>query len=180
MKHKLFVPSFKNLSIKTFEKRGNMSGYEVYEPNHHDYIEVVNIGEDKSDSEVTIFFRPNKSFQLVQYRISPRDNSFQYATLYCVLLVAPLGFKIVNAYLVSEKQRTTHGRDYTMLNIVSSKENRFVDRRYKNGGAWLIPLLTLPFCFERNFENDLVIFLILLFRVPFREPRRILAEKGPS
>lgn len=79
-----------------------MSGYEVYEPNHHDYIEVVNIGEDKSDSEVTIFYRPNKSFQLVQYRISPRDN--------CVLLVAPLGFKIVNAYLVSEKQRTRHGR----------------------------------------------------------------------
>ncbi|CAH3158589.1 unnamed protein product [Porites lobata] len=84
-----------------------MSGYEVYEPNHHDYIEVVNIGEDKSDSEVTIFYRPNKRF------------------------------KIVNAYLVSEKQRTRHGRDYTMLNIVSSKENRFVVRRYKNGGYHL-------------------------------------------
>ena len=56
-----------NLSIKIFEKRGNMSGYEVYEPSHNDYVEVVNTGEDKSDSEVTIFYRPNKGLHLVQY-----------------------------------------------------------------------------------------------------------------
>ncbi|CAH3024518.1 unnamed protein product [Porites evermanni] len=84
-----------------------MSGHEVYEASQNDYIEVVNIGEDNSDSEVTIFYRPNK------------------------------GFKIVNAYLVSEKQRTRHGRDYTMLNIVSSKANRFVVRRYDDGEYYL-------------------------------------------
>ena len=44
-----------------------MSGYEVYEPSHNDYVEVVNTGEDKSDSEVTIFYRPNKGLHLVQY-----------------------------------------------------------------------------------------------------------------
>ena len=109
-----------------------MSGYEVYEPSHNDYIEVVNIGEGNSDSEVTIFYRPNKGLHLVQY--SPRDSNFQYAILYRVFLVALLGFKIVNAYLVSEKQKTRHGRDYTMLNIVSSKANRFVVRRYDDGG----------------------------------------------
>ena len=81
-KYKLFAPSFKNLSIKIFEKRGNMSGYEVYEPSHNDYIEVVNIGEDNSDSEVTIFYRPNKGLHLVQY--SPRDSNFQYAILPCI------------------------------------------------------------------------------------------------
>ena len=37
-----------------------MSGHEVYEASQNDYIEVVNIGEDNSDSEVTIFYRPNK------------------------------------------------------------------------------------------------------------------------
>lgn len=46
-----------------------MSGHEVYEPNHQDYVEVVNIGEDKSDSEVTIFYRPNKGLHFVQYYI---------------------------------------------------------------------------------------------------------------
>ena len=66
-KHKPFAPSFKNLSIKIFEKRGNMSGYEVYDPSHNDYIEVLNIGEDNSDSEVTIFYRPNKGLHLVQF-----------------------------------------------------------------------------------------------------------------
>lgn len=41
-----------------------MSGHEVYEASQNDYIEVVNIGEDNSVSEVTIFYRPNKEYYL--------------------------------------------------------------------------------------------------------------------
>lgn len=36
-----------------------MSGYEVYEPSHNDYIEVLNIGEDNSFA--------NKGLHLVQF-----------------------------------------------------------------------------------------------------------------
>ena len=44
-----------------------MPEYEVYEPSHCNYIEVVNLGEDKSDSEVTIFYLLNKGLHLAQY-----------------------------------------------------------------------------------------------------------------
>ena len=30
------------------------------EPNQYDYVDVVNIGADDDDSEVTIFYRPHK------------------------------------------------------------------------------------------------------------------------
>lgn len=80
-----------------------MSGHENEEPNDQDYIDVVNIGEDDEDSEVTIFYRPHK------------------------------GFRILDAYLVSKKRRTRHGRHYTRLDIVSKNGNRFVVRRYDNG-----------------------------------------------
>ena len=52
-----------------------MSGHENEEPNDQDYIDVVNIGEDDEDSEVTIFYRPHKGLTL---SLSPfwSDNNF--------------------------------------------------------------------------------------------------------
>ena len=39
---------------------GAMAGHGNDEPNQYDYVDVVNIGADDDDSEVTIFYRPHK------------------------------------------------------------------------------------------------------------------------
>ena len=37
-----------------------MAGHGNDEPNQYDYVDVVNIGADDEESEVTIFYRPHK------------------------------------------------------------------------------------------------------------------------
>ncbi|CAH3158587.1 unnamed protein product [Porites lobata] len=85
-----------------------MAGHGNDEPNQYDYVDVVNIGAYDDYSEVTIFYRPHK------------------------------GLKLLNAYLVSKKERTAHGRHYTRVEIISKNANRFVVRRYRDNGDFYL------------------------------------------
>ncbi|XP_068732301.1 uncharacterized protein [Montipora capricornis] len=78
-----------------------MSSFEPDEP--QDICQAVRIGKEGKPAEVTIFYTPNKEFQ------------------------------IHNGYLAEEEVRRHYGRRYHRLKLVTSKGKILFVRRYNNG-----------------------------------------------
>lgn len=122
--------------IRTNAQIRKMAGNELDEPYFHDYCDVVNIGEvDEDDSEATIFYQPGKGLNPPLFHVLLRPKRTILRSVF--LMVILIGFRIPNAYLVSKKERTSRGRHYTRLDIISTRANRLIVRRYDNGGKQL-------------------------------------------
>ncbi|KAL9965944.1 hypothetical protein ACROYT_G029813 [Oculina patagonica] len=78
-------------------------GYNPNEPNARKYCEVIQIGIEDDTAEVTLFYTPEREFQ------------------------------ISNGYKVEDKEETNYGRQYRRLKLVTSKANVIEIKRYSNG-----------------------------------------------
>lgn len=78
-------------------------GFNPDEPEHAKYCEVIQIGIEDTTAEVTIFYTPEREFQ------------------------------VSNGHVSENKDGRNFGRQYRMLKIVTSKANVIEIRRYDNG-----------------------------------------------
>lgn len=85
-----------------------MSVYENDEPDDSQYCEAVRIGRNGKNAEVTIFYTPDREFE------------------------------VHNGYLVERKSRTNLGRSYDQLKIITSRGKQIVVRRYDDEGEFEI------------------------------------------
>lgn len=79
------------------------NGYNPPEPNARKYCEVVQIGIEDNTAEVTLFYTPEREFQ------------------------------VSDGYVSEDKMECNYGRRYRKLKLVTSKANVIEVRRYTNG-----------------------------------------------
>ncbi|XP_068732299.1 uncharacterized protein [Montipora capricornis] len=85
-------------------------GNELDEPHGPKYCEVIQIGIEDDTAEVTIFYTPDREFQ------------------------------VFNGYVSENKDDISNGRRYRKLRLVTSKANVIEFRRYyDNGDMWRLP-----------------------------------------